>query len=876
MRFYLSTFLLIGLLLSACKPTKEIIYEAPPIEIEERDLDTLTVAAPKPNRLKEPEDFQLPPYNASYTRTNDLLHTRLELSFDWTKQHVFGKASLKFKPHFYPTDQLELDAKGFDIHKVQMEGPNQALKYDYDGTKLLVQLGRIYKSTEEYTILIDYTAKPAETGGQGGSAAITSDQGLFFINHDGSDPTKPMQIWTQGETEWNSRWFPTIDKPNERCTQEVYLTVQDKYLTLSNGIMLSSNKNDDGTRTDYWKMDKPHAPYLFMLAVGEFAKISDTWRDIPVDYYVEPKYEEHARAIFPHTAEMLEFFSNKLKYDFPWPKYSQIIVRDYVSGAMENTSSAIFGEFIQLTERELIDNTINEMIVAHELFHHWFGDLVTCESWANLTMNEGFADYSEYLWFEYKHGVDFADFHRINQMSGYIGQTRQGGAHPLIYFGYRDKEDMFDAHSYNKGGLVLHMLRNYVGDDAFWAALNKYLTDNAYTAVEAHNLRLAFESVTGQDLNWFFNQWYFSTGHPMLDVETSYDADTKEVTLTVQQTQDPDRDYPPIFILPVAVDVYLPGGKKVRHDIEINQRVQTFTFQAEAAPKLINFDADRILLAEVNYSKSTEEMAFQLANAPKLIDRYEAIQDLKNNASENTNESFKVALNDPFWVIRKIGAMSVAKDDAGVLARIEEMATKDKHSETRASAIQTLSETGDVKYTEAAKKAIESDQAYNVVSAALKALTNLDEAAAMQYAAKLEKEQEPKILAAVAEVYGSKPQTANRNFFESNFANVDGFDAIAFFEQYGKVLRYADFADAKIALQKLNKLALNQGISPWKRFSATKTMHDLREHYRSAASTAPPTDKTELEGGVQMINNYIIGIKDAETNDQLKMIYNNF
>ncbi|MEO1514017.1 MAG: M1 family metallopeptidase [Bacteroidota bacterium] len=876
MKYLLSVICCLALLLSACKQTKEVIYEAPVVEVEERQLDTLMVSASKPDRLKEPQEFKLPPYNASHRRYNDLLHTRLDLSFDWDKQRVMGKASLKVKPHFYPVDELELDAKGFDIHSVKMAGPGLPLSYKYDDEKLIIELGRVYKSTETYTVQIDYTAKPAETGGEGGSAAITSDQGLFFINHDGSNPDKPQQIWTQGETEWNSRWFPTIDKPNERCTQEMYLTVADKYTTLSNGVLVSSTKNDNGTRTDYWKMDKPHAPYLFMLTVGEYAKVSEQWKDLSVDYYVEPKFEEHAKAIFPNTVEMLEYFSGKLNYEFPWSKYSQIIVRDYVSGAMENTTSSIFGEFIQMTERELIDNTINEMIVAHELFHHWFGDLVTCESWANLTMNEGFADYSEYLWFEHKHGTDFADYHRFTQMAGYFGQTSQGDAHPLIHFGYTDKEDMFDAHSYNKGGLVLHMLRNYVGDDAFWASLNKYLTDNEYESVEAHNLRLAFEKVTGRDLNWFFNQWFFSTGHPILDISTAYNDSTKQVQLTVQQTQDPDRGYPAIFVLPASVDIYTADGQKTRHKIEINERVQTFAFDAQEAPSLVNFDSERILLAEIAFEKTADELAFQLKHAPKFFDRFEAIQGLQNFPGQLT-VSAKTALADPFWAVRKQGVEAADIDDPQVKAQIEELVKSDSHSEVRSTALALLASTQDAKYIDVAKKVIETDQALPVVALGLQALSTLDESSAMEYAAKLEGQNYSQLLAAIAEVYASKPESANRSFFEKNFENVDGYDAIAFFEQYSKVLQSADIPEAQKAAQQLNKLALNQRSSPWKRFSATKTMHELRQHYRNQANFSSDTaEKTSLEEAASMITDMINGVKEVETNNQLKMIYNNF
>jgi aminopeptidase N len=477
---------------TSCNTQRKAVTAAPAeettpatVDTEERTLDTLVVMPEGDEDQYALDDATdeiptvLPRYNPSQKRVNDLLHTKLDLKFDWQKEQVIGKATLRFKPYFYPTRTLTLDAKYLNFQKITFEGKNEPLKYAYeDSLQVVIDLGRMYNSNEEYAIYIEYTATPTATGG---SAAITSNQGLFFIDPRNEDPEKPSQIWTQGETNWNSRWFPTIDYPNERTTQEMYLTVEDKYVTLSNGLLTSSKKNADGTRTDYWKMDQPHAPYLFMLAVGEFAVVTDKWRDIPLTYYVEPKYKDHAKAIFGNTPEMLEFFSTKLNFKYPWKKLGQIVVRDYVSGAMENTTGIIYGEFIQKTTRELIDNN-NDGIVAHEIFHHWFGDYITTESWSNLTMNEGFANYSEYLWAEYKYGKDQADYDLLNTSNGYISAAQGGDRHDLIYFGYEDNEQMFDAHSYNKGGAVLHMLRRYVGEDAFWKALNLYLTQNAYKA----------------------------------------------------------------------------------------------------------------------------------------------------------------------------------------------------------------------------------------------------------------------------------------------------------------------------------------------------------------------------------------------------------
>jgi len=309
-----------GLFFLSCKTKQSLTaVPTPPIETETRNLDTLVVEAPKPTELKTPEEYHLPTYRPSHKRVNDLIHTKLDLRFDWEKEQVLGIATLRLRPYFYPTDVAILDAKGFDFHKITLEGADTPLKYDYDGNKITIHLGRKFKKEEEYKLVIDYTASPSQSGG---SAAITSDKGLFFINPRGEEGNKPQQIWTQGETENNSRWFPTIDKPNERCTEEMYLTVQDRFKTLSNGLLISSTENSDGTRTDYWKMDLPHAPYLFMIAVGEYAIVEDEWNGKPVEYYVEPKYEKYAKDIFPHTPELLGFFSERLGVPYPWPKFA--------------------------------------------------------------------------------------------------------------------------------------------------------------------------------------------------------------------------------------------------------------------------------------------------------------------------------------------------------------------------------------------------------------------------------------------------------------------------------------------------------------------------------------------------------------------------
>ncbi|MFT4025088.1 MAG: M1 family metallopeptidase, partial [Flavihumibacter sp.] len=381
------------------------------------------------------------PYRAAAEKINDLVHTKLDVSFDYAKAWMPGKAWITLQPHFYPTDSLRLDAKGMDIKTVALVSGSKTapLKYEYDGLNLRIKLNKTYTRNEQYTVYIDYVAKPNEIKVKG-SAAINDAKGLYFINPQGTEKDKPTQIWTQGETEATSVWCPTIDRPNQKTTEEISMRVPDKYVTLSNGLLVKQQKNSDGTRTDYWKMDLPHAPYLFFMGVGDYAVVKDKYNGKEVSYYVEKQYEPVARKIFGNTPEMMAFFSKITGVEYVWPKYAQITGRDYVSGAMENTTATLHQESAQQDARELVDGNRWEDVIAHELFHHWFGDLVTAESWSNLTVNESFADYSETLWNEHKYGKDAGDAANYNGMQAYLNNPDNFSKH-LVRFHYADKED---------------------------------------------------------------------------------------------------------------------------------------------------------------------------------------------------------------------------------------------------------------------------------------------------------------------------------------------------------------------------------------------------------------------------------------------------
>jgi aminopeptidase N len=677
-------------------------------------------------------------YRASATKFNDLVNTRLDVKFDYAKSWLYGKAWVTLKPHFYPTDSLSLDAKGMDLHEVSIfrNGKTSPLKYDYDGMMLKIHLDKTYKRSETYIVFIDYTSKPNDLKVHG-SAAINDAKGLYFINPLGEQKDKPIQIWTQGETEASSAWFPTIDKPDQKTTEDITMTVPSKYVSLSNGLMVSQHQNGDGTRTDHWKMDLPHAPYLFFMGVGDFTIVKDSYKGKEVSYYVEKEYGSVARQIFGLTPEMIALYSRLTGVDFPWAKYAQIVGRDYVSGAMENTTSTLHAENAQQDARELTDGNRWEDVIAHELFHQWFGDYVTCESWSNITLNESFADYSETLWNEYKYGKDAGEATNFAGLQNYLNQP-ENATKNLVRFYYADKEDVFDGVSYPKGGRILNMLRNYVGDSAFFVSLHLYLNTNKFKSAEAQNLRLAFEEITGQDLNWYWNQWYYGSGHPKLSIDYQYDDAARTVKVIVNQTQDGDK----LFRLPVAIDIY-NGAARERHKVWIQDKTDTFAFSYASHPDLVNVDGDKILLCEKKDNKTLDNFIHQYKYAGLYVDRREAIDYCAlNQGDPKALELLKTALNDRYFKLRGYALGKIDPKNEAAIAAVEPivagLAAHDPNRTVKARAIEILGRYNKAEYKTIFMQNVH-DSSYTVSGNALEALAMMDSVAAFDVAKQLAK-----------------------------------------------------------------------------------------------------------------------------------------
>ena len=671
------------------------------------------------------------------TRINNLVHTKLDVRFDYEKTSLMGKAWITLRPHFNPTAALTLDAKGMDINQVSLVQADKSMKnleYSYDRKQLSIKLPRTYKKGESYTVYINYVSKPNEYQKETGADPMLGVKGLYFINPKGEEKNKPIQIWTQGETESNSVWFPTIDQTQQKTTQELYMTVPSKYVTLSNGKLVSQKNNNDGTRTDYWKMDLPHSPYLFFMGVGDYAVIKDSWKGKEVNYYVEKEFGPVAKKIFGNTPEMMTYFSRITGVEYPWVKYSQITGREYVAGAMENTTATIHQETAQQDARELTDGNIWEGTIAHELFHQWFGDYVTAESWSNLTLNESFADYSQTLWDEYKYGKDAGDAENFSGLQGYL--MGDNAKKDLVRFYYEDREQMFDAVSYQKGGRILHMLRKHIGDSAFFKGLNLYLTSNKFKAAEAHHLRLAFEDVSGMDLTWYFNQWYFGNGHPKLDIQYKYNEAAQKATVIVKQTQTTGK----VFRIPTVIDVY-NGKTRTRNQVWIEHAVDSFSFASATKPDLINFDGEKILLCEKKENKSLDNYIHQYYHAGNYLDRKEAVDFCgKKTDDPKALALLKDALNDPFHGIRLLAMGKIDMKKDRIRKTFEEtiasLVNKETNRPVKASMLEGLGKTADAKYASLYEKNI-NDSSYSVSGSSLEALSKVDSVLALKYAMEL-------------------------------------------------------------------------------------------------------------------------------------------
>jgi aminopeptidase N len=589
-------------------------------------------------------EFAFPGTRARWApdRVVNIRHLALDLTVDPDKRSVVGTATLRASVIAADTRAVELDAVELTIDHVTVGGAPAGFRHD--GKRLRVELPRAAPTGTELVIAVAYRGAPR--------------RGLYFIAPDDAYPHKPVQVWSQGQDEDSRYWFPCFDAPNEKATSELTVTVPAKLFAVSNGTLVS-DRTDGDHRTLHWRLDVPHSCYLITLAVGDFATIETTWRDVPVVYYVERGRQAAAERTLARTPEMLELFSRQFGVPYPYPRYAQVFVADFIFGGMENTSATTLTDTVLLDERAAIDHDA-DALVAHELAHQWFGDLVTCRDWGEGWLNEGFATYSEYLWREHREGRDAADLELDEWAEMYFGEDSGRYRRTLATKYYEEPIDIFDHHLYEKGGRVLHMLRQVVGDPAFFGALAHYLGKHRLGVVESRDLARAVEEATGKNLDWFFSQWVLDgAGHPELDVAIRWDDAEQLATVTVEQKQKVDARTP-LFRIPTYVRFRI-GDHDRDVAIDIVDTKHVFHMRLEGEPSQAIFDPGRVVLAGLKVAKPEPVWIAELAGATIAIDRSTAAQALARRGGPAAERALGDALErDRFWAVRGSAALGLA------------------------------------------------------------------------------------------------------------------------------------------------------------------------------------------------------------------------
>lgn len=622
-------------------------------------------------------EFAFPGTRPRYApdRVVDIEHLSLRLWLDLPARSLRGSVRLTFSVIAPETRWLELDAVELAISSVQLAGA--PLPFRADGKKLRVELPEAQPAGKQLALDIDYSGTPR--------------RGLYFIAPDEGYPHKGVQVWSQGQDEDSRYWFPCFDAPHEKATSEVEVTVPAHLFAVSNGTLIADRVDGD-ERTLHWRLDSPHSCYLVTLAVGDFAVIERRWRDLPVVYYVERGKEAAAERTLARTPQMLELFSQRFGVEYPYPRYAQVFVSDFIFGGMENTSATTLTDTILIDERASLDYDI-DALVAHELAHQWFGDLVTCRDWGEGWLNEGFATYSEYLWREHYEGRDAADLELEDWGDAYFGEDAGRYRRTIAIKHYDEPIDIFDHHLYEKGGRVLHMLRHVLGDEAFFTAIRHYLTKHRHGAVESRDLARAVEEATGRVVDWFFSQWVIDgAGHPELEVHVRWDAERGASCVKVEQTQKLEGQTPQ-FHLPVKVR-FRVGGADVDRAVEIVDRQHVFHFELGEEPSQVIFDPGKVVLARVKAEKAETLWLEELAGATLAADRIAAARQLAKKGSKAGLAALADALEkDGFWAVREAAAAAVASRRNGWAAQVLlEALARERNPRARRGIVRALGE----------------------------------------------------------------------------------------------------------------------------------------------------------------------------------------
>lgn len=581
-------------------------------------------------------------YNPTPDRDFDVHHIRIEIEVDVRGESVEGNVTHTLSPLRTHLSRISLDSEHTTVSSVMLNG-GKVLTFEAQEKHLEIDLGGEYGFEDTLDIKIEYISEPK--------------LGLFFILPDSVYPEKHLQAWTQGEDMDNHYWVPLHDYPNDRATFETILTVDKNLTAVSNGELVSS-KTKGSKKTFHWRENYPMVAYLISFAIGDYKKVKDNHGKLPVNYWVYPEHSrEDALRSFGKTPEMLELFDDIMGFPYPYEKYDQVLLEDFMFGGMENITLSHQTDKTMHTESARPDHS-SDGLVAHELAHQWYGDLLTTRNWANAWLNEGLTSFMTLVWTAHDKGFEGGEYARLQSLKSVI-RANNYNSRPVVQYHYEKSWEVFDANIYAKGAIIMFMLKAHLGEEAFWRGLKHYTQKHAYENVETQDLKKAFEEATGQNLYWFFDQWLYTKGLPKLEVKTKYSRRNSTITMTVTQTQNIEETS--LFLLPVTV--VIDDGSITRHSIFIEESKQTFTFPSSGKPNMVLFDEGNLIPKYLTHKKSMHELVYQLNHAPHVNDRIWAADELgKLSARKPVVEALFESLNsDEFFGVRVASANAIGK-----------------------------------------------------------------------------------------------------------------------------------------------------------------------------------------------------------------------
>ncbi|MHB8093494.1 MAG: M1 family aminopeptidase [Candidatus Aminicenantales bacterium] len=676
-------------------------------------LGAVLVLAASLSSFAQTVDWSKKTLQSERSRSYDALHYLIKIKLDLDQKTFEGATTVTLASFREGLAACVLDAEEFTVTSV-LSQDGQPLKFDQTARELTVHLSRPLAFGEEQSFTCFYHGRDPKIG-------------LRFMPETADNP---QLVFSDSFPENVHHWFPCFDYPNDKVTNEIVATVQSGLKVGANGRLVSVIEDKEaGTVTYHWSQDLPHSTYLIFLAAAPYVVVRDTYKTLPVSYWVYPKDEAKVRSTYGKTPKMIEFFERIFGYAYPWQKYDQISVPS--GGGAESTSATAMTHRIMVDAKGEPDFTAIG-IVSHELAHQWWGDLITLRSWAHTWLNESFGTYSDYLYHRFEKGDDEGAINLRGKLDAYLREARTRYVRPIVSDRYDEPGDMFDSHTYPKGALVLHMLRSLVGDEPFFKTLSHFLYRHAFDAVDTADFIRSVKAVTGRNLDWFFDQWLFQPGHPVFEVRSEWDAAAKVVRLKVAQVQDFPKGIP-VFQAPVSIKLVTAGKTDVR-TVWIREREETFAFPLEEKPLLVRFDADNVLIKEISFPKERDELLFQLEH-DDVIGRMDAAAGLPV-FKEDLRVASALAVsvrNDPFWAVRKssLEALARLKDKNG--PAVYKKACQDPDSQVRAAALVALGDLKDRSRLDFFKSLFQKDASYRVQAEALAAVGKAGDPSAIPF-----------------------------------------------------------------------------------------------------------------------------------------------